>query len=309
MSIQWYPGHMYKASKAIRKGLPQIDLIIEVLDARIPFSSQNPMLSKLRGDKPCIRVLSKADLADPVMTHRWQLYLEQEEAVKTLAMTTQKPDKIKQIKALLPKMIPEKGSADKLIKTMIMGIPNVGKSTIVNILADRMIAKTGNEPAVTKQQQRIKLDHNIVLSDTPGVLWGNVEHQNSGYRLAATGAIKDTAMEYVDVACFIADYLIACYPQQLKLRYQLDNLPNYGADFMELIGKKRGCLRSGKQVDLDKTAKILIAEFRAGIIGNMTLETPEMMKQEKHALSLVKDRKEAKKKARKQKWKETKQRT
>jgi len=305
MLIQWYPGHMHKASKEIKQLLPQIDLIIEVLDARIPFSSQNPMLSSLRGDKPCIRVLSKMDLADPVMTQHWQDYLEREEGVKTLAVTTQQPEKIKQIAALCHKMIPDKGSNDKLIKAMIIGIPNVGKSTLINILADRIIAKTGNEPAVTKRQQRIRLGDNIVLSDTPGVLWGNVENKNSGYRLAATGAIKDTAMEYADVAFFVAEYLLECYPQQLKQRYQLDDIPANESDLMTLIGRRRGCLRAGKQIDMEKTAKILIAEFRAGVIGNITLETPVMMENELMALALIKDRKVAKKQARKQKWKDT----
>jgi ribosome biogenesis GTPase A len=294
---------MHKASKEIQKVLPQIDLIIEVLDARIPFSSQNPMLSKIREDKPCIRVLSKTDLADPVMTQVWQDYLEQEEGVKTLAVTTQQPEKIKQITSLCQKMMPEKGSNDKLIKTMIMGIPNVGKSTLINILADRVIAETGNEPAVTKRQQRIKLDNNIVLSDTPGVLWGNVENESSGYRLAATGAIKDTAMEYTDVAFFVAEYLLEFYPQQLIQRYHLQTLPDSESELMDLIGRKRGCLRVGKQVDLDKTSKILIAEFRAGAIGNITLEKPGMMAQELNALALTKERKAEKKTNRKQKWK------
>ncbi|MCK5924488.1 MAG: 50S ribosome-binding GTPase, partial [Methylococcales bacterium] len=146
MHIQWYPGHMHKANKEIKETLPKIDLIIEVLDARIPFSSQNPMLSSVRGGKPCIRVLSKMDLADPILTEQWQAYLEQEAGVKTLAVTTQEPEKIKLITQLCLKMLPNKGSNDKPIKTMIMGIPNVGKSTIINILADRIIAKTGNEP-------------------------------------------------------------------------------------------------------------------------------------------------------------------
>ncbi|HHA19099.1 MAG TPA: ribosome biogenesis GTPase YlqF [Methylophaga sp.] len=303
MHIQWYPGHMHKASKEIKKVLPQIDLIIEVLDARIPFSSQNPMLSTLRGETPCIRVLSKTDLADPKITELWQRYLEQEKGVKTLAVTTLQPEKIKQITQLCHKMVPEKGSNDKLIKTMIMGIPNVGKSTIINILADRIIAITGNEPAVTKRQQRIKLENNIVLSDTPGVLWPNVENQNSGYRLAATGAIKDTALEYADVAFFTAEYLLENYPEQLKTRYQIEQLPDNESDLMEIIGRKRGCLRTGKQVDLDKTSKILIAELRAGIIGNITLETPEIVEKELLELSLTKERKAAKKTARKKKWK------
>ncbi len=303
MNIQWYPGHMHKASKEIKQLLPAIDLIIEVLDARIPFSSQNPMLSSLRGDKPCIRVLSKNDLADPVKTRLWQDYLELEQGVKTLAVSTQLPEHIKQITHLCQKMIPAKGSNDKKIKTMIMGIPNVGKSTIINILADRMIAITGNEPAVTKRQQRINLDGNIVLSDTPGILWPNVENKNSGYRLAATGAIKDTAIDYSDVAFFTAEYLLNEYPEALKTRFQLETLPDNESDLMELIGKKRGCLRAGKQVDIEKISKILISEFRAGTIGKITLETPKMIEKELVELAQIKEQKDTKKKNRKQKWK------
>lgn len=305
MHIQWYPGHMHKASKEIKHVLPQIDLIIEVLDARIPFSSQNPMLSTLRGDKPCIRVLSKTDLADPKITLRWQEFLEQEQGVKTLAVTTQQADKIKQITQLCQKMVPEKGSNDKLIKTMIMGIPNVGKSTIINVLADRMIAITGNEPAVTKRQQRIKLKDNIVLSDTPGILWPNVENLNSGYRLAATGAIKDTALEYADIAFFTAEYLLEHYSSELKARYQLEDMPDNESDLMDAIGRKRGCLRAGKQVDIEKTSKILISEFRAGTIGNITLETPEMIEKELLELAVIKQQKEQKKSDRKKKWKKS----
>ncbi|NOR70253.1 MAG: ribosome biogenesis GTPase YlqF [Methylomarinum sp.] len=303
MQIQWYPGHMHKANKEIKEILPQIDLVIEVLDARIPFSSQNPLLSTLRGETPCIRVLSKSDLADPVATQQWQDYLEQEQGVKTLALTTEQPDKIKLITQLCQKMVSGKGTTDKPIKTMIMGIPNVGKSTIINILADRIIAKTGNEPAVTKRQQRIKLKDNIILSDTPGVLWPNVENKNSGYRLAVTGAIKDTAIEYADIAFFTAEYLLEHYPEQLKARYQFDQLPDNESDLMESIGKKRGCLRAGKQVDLEKTSKILIAEFRAGIIGKITLELPSLVKKELIELKLIKERKTAKKNKRKKNWK------
>jgi len=306
MHIQWYPGHMHKANKEIKQVLPQIDLIIEVLDARIPFSSQNPLLATLRGDKPCIRVLSKTDLADPETTLLWQNYLEQEQGVKTLAVTTQQPEKIKQITQLCHRMIPEKGTNDKTIKTMIMGIPNVGKSTIINILANRIIAITGNEPAVTKRQQRIKLEKNIVLSDTPGVLWPNVENKNSGYRLAVTGAIKDTAIDYTDIAFFAAEHLLAFYPEKLKSRFQLDTLPDNEAELMEAIGRKRGCLRAGKQVDIEKTSKILIAELRAGSIGHITLEKPDMVEKELAELAIIQEQKEAKKAKRKQKWKQTK---
>lgn len=299
MQIQWYPGHMHKASKEIKQALPDIDLLIEILDARIPFSSQNPMLAELRGDKPTIRVLNKTDLADPIIVKDWQSYMEQEHAVKTLAVTTQQADKIKQIIELCGKMLPEKTESNKVIRTMIMGIPNVGKSTIINILAERTIAKTGNEPAVTKQQQRINLKNNIVLSDTPGVLWPNVENRNSGYRLAVTGAIKDTAFQHDDIALFALDYLYKAYPELLQQRYRLDDLPSESLALLQAIGKKRGCLRTGRQIDLDKAAKLFLTELRAGTIGQISLETPEMIEQEMIELAAIRAEKAARKAARK----------
>jgi len=303
MLIQWYPGHMHKASKEIKEILPQVDLIIEILDARIPFSSQNPMLATLRGDKPCIKILSKSDLADPEITQQWQTYLEREQGVKTLAVTIDYPEKIRQLPDLCHKMLPAKAPSSRLINTLIMGIPNVGKSTLINILAGRMIAKTGNEPAVTKMQQRIAIGNGIILLDTPGLLWPNVENKNSGYRLATTGAIKDTAIDHEQIASFAADYLIHHYPDYLKTRFQLETLPQTEHELMEVIGKNRGCLRSGGRVELDKVAKILLAELRAGTIGRISLETPAMMEQELVELAVIREEKAAKKNARKQKWK------
>ena len=299
MLIQWYPGHMHKASKEIKQALPNIDLLIEILDARIPFSSQNPMLNQLRDDKPTIRVLSKTDLADPQLTQLWQSYLEQEQGVKTLAVTTQQPDKIKQIIDLCSNMLPERTEANKVIRTMIMGIPNVGKSTIINVLAGRTIAKTGNEPAVTKMQQRINLKNNIVLSDTPGVLWPNVENRNSGYRLAVTGAIKDTAFQHDDIALFALEYLLKTYTDAMQTRFQLDSMPADATGLLQAIGKKRGCLKAGNQVDMDKAAKIFLTELRAGTIGQISLETPEMITNEMIELAVIKEEKAAKKAAKK----------
>lgn len=303
MLIQWYPGHMHKASKEIKEILPQVDLIIEILDARIPFSSQNPMLATLRGDKPCIKILSKSDLADPEITQQWQTYLEREQGVKTLAVTIDYPEKIRQLPDLCHKMLPAKAPSSRLINTLIMGIPNVGKSTLINILAGRMIAKTGNEPAVTKMQQRIAIGNGIILLDTPGLLWPNVENKNSGYRLATTGAIKDTAIDHEQIASFAAEYLLHHYPDYLKTRFQLEPLPQTEHELMQAIGKNRGCLRSGGRVELDKVAKILLAELRAGTIGRISLETPAMMEQELVELAVIREEKAAKKKARKQKWK------
>lgn len=306
-NINWYPGHMHKASKEMRKIIPQVDLIIEILDARIPFSSENPMLADIRGDKPCIKVLSKSDLADPIMTQQWQDYLEQEKGVKTIALTTEQPDKMRDLLALCHKMVPSKANGSDRVEAMIMGIPNVGKSTLINNLAGRMIAKTGNEPAVTKNQQRIKLDQGIVLLDTPGVLWPKLENRHGGYRLAITGAIKETAISNDDIAMYAVDYFRVFYPELLKARYQLDELSDNELELLEMIGAKRGCLRAGGRVDLDRAAKIVLTEFRDITIGRITLETPEMMEQELIEMAEIRAKKAEKEAARKQKRKGSRQ--
>ncbi len=306
MAIQWYPGHMHKAQKEIAKIMPQIDLVIEVLDARIPYSSENPMVAALRGEKPCIKLLNKRDLADPVITEQWINYLEQEKGVKALAVTTHNSHEIQQLKALCHTLVPNRQAAGKQIRALIMGIPNVGKSTCINILAERIIAKTGNEPAVTKAQQRIKIDDTIVLTDTPGMLWPKVENENSGYRLAATGAVKDTAMDSDDVAFFLADYLINAYPAALSSRYELDPLPQTELELLEAIGRKRGCLRSGGMVELNKVSDILLNEFRAATIAPITLETPAMIEAEEVVVAEQRLAREAKKTERQQQRKRRK---
>ncbi len=281
MGVQWYPGHMYKASKDIAEAIPGIDLVIEVLDARIPYSSENPVIKEVRGERPCIKVLNKSDLADPAITALWQAYLEQDSTVKTLVLSTEQPDKIQQIAMLCQQLLPGKVASDKTLHTMIMGIPNVGKSTLINILAGRQIAKTGNEPAVTRRQQRIRLDNNIYLSDTPGILWPKVENENSAYRLAVTGAIKDTAMEYEDVAFYAAEYFLQHCPERLVARYQLEATPASPLELLEALGRRRGCLGGGGLVDLHKAAVILLNEYRSGTLGRISLETPAMAEQEK----------------------------
>jgi ribosome biogenesis GTPase A len=303
MLIQWYPGHMHKASREIKAAMEHIDLMIEIIDARIPFSSQNPALAKLRGDAPCIKVLSKCDLADDARTQVWQEYLEREKGVKTLAVVSAQPEKIKQLIALCHKLVPRDITV-KPLHALITGIPNVGKSTIINVLAGRTIAKTGDEPAVTKHQQRIDLGNGLVLFDTPGVLWGNIENQNSGYRLAATGAIKDTAFTHEDVASWTAEFLLHDYPELVKARYQFETLPENETELLNLIGKKRGCLKSGGKIDVDKVAKILIGELRTATLGKITLETPEMIEVELAQLEIIRAEKEAKKAAKKQKFKQ-----
>lgn len=303
MAVHWYPGHMHKAQKEIKEALPQVDVLIEVLDARIPFSSENPMIAQLRGDKPCIKVLSKTDLADPDVTSAWQEYLERERSVKTFTSTTDEPAKIKHLLDLCRKILPEKDASVKAIHTMIVGIPNVGKSTLINILADRVIAKTGNEAAVTKTQQRISLGNGITLFDTPGILWPKLENPNSGYRLASTGAIKDTAMEYDDVGFFAADYLIKAYPELLKARFELASIPDTEIEFLELAAARRGALMSGGRVNLHKICEVLINELRTGKLGRISLETPQMIEQEGLEMAAVAAKKVADKVGRKELFK------
>ncbi|MCF1429267.1 MAG: ribosome biogenesis GTPase YlqF [Shewanella sp.] len=299
MAIHWFPGHMHKARKEIAEAMPQIDLVIEVLDARIPYSSENPMVAKLRGDKPCIKLLNKCDLADPEITTQWIEYLEREQGVKAMAVTTLQPAMIKKIPDLCRKLVPERVGQEKQLRTMIMGIPNVGKSTIINTLTGRTIAKTGNEPAVTKAQQRINLGNGIVLSDTPGILWPKVDNEASGYRLAITGAIKDTAMEYEDVAMFAAEYFLKAYPDAIKERYKIDELPETNIELLEKIGAKRGAKRAGGRVDLHKVSELLLHEFRSGKIGMLTLETPDMADVEKTEVERMLAEKAAEKEAKK----------
>ena len=305
--IQWFPGHMHKAHKQIKEVLPQVDIIIEVVDARIPYSSENPLISHIREKTPCIKVLNKSDLADPEITAQWITYLEQEQGIKALAVTTSKPEQVHQITKLCEQMLPNRLSQDKQIRAMIMGIPNVGKSTIINILADRIIAKTGNEPAVTKQQQRIRLPSGIMLSDTPGFLWPKIENANSGYRLAVTGAIKDTAIEYEDVAYYAAEYLLQAYPERLKERYELETLPQSDHELMEAIALRRGCLRAGGHFDIYKVSTILLNELRSGALGPLSVETPEMAAVEKIEVEKLMaeqaEKKAEKKKSRKRKYK------
>jgi ribosome biogenesis GTPase A len=280
MAINWYPGHMHKANKDMTEALPQVDLIIELLDCRLPYSSQNPAIAKLGQNKPCIKVLSKSDLADPEITARWQAYFEREASVKTLLTTLDQTDKAQKLLRLCHKLVPNRPKASSNILAMITGIPNVGKSTLINAVAGRKVAKTGDEPAITKGLQKIKIGEGIVFLDTPGILWPKIHNENSGYRLAASGAIKDTATEVDDIAFYLSNFLLQHYPQLLMERYELESLPASDIEFLELLGARRGCLRAGGHVDLEKASSILVNEFRAGTLGHISLETPDMIEAE-----------------------------
>ncbi|MBN7824278.1 ribosome biogenesis GTPase YlqF [Bowmanella dokdonensis] len=304
MSLHWFPGHMHKALKEIKESLNQVDILIEVLDARIPYSSENPEIARIRGDKPCLKVLNKFDLADPDITAQWQAHLESERGVTTLTTSNGNPANSKQIIQLIRSACAQKAASVKSINAMITGIPNVGKSTLINILAERTIAKTGNEPAITKSQQRINLGSGIVLYDTPGVLWPKIENPNSIYRLAASGAVKNTAMEYDDVGFYAADYLIKAYPQLMKERFKLEELPDTELAFLEAAAKKRGALMSGGRVNLHKICEVLLNELQSGKLGRISLETPAMVAEEKIEMAEAAAKKIADKARRKQKFKD-----
>ncbi len=277
MAVNWFPGHMHKARKQIKEAMPQIDLVIEVMDARLPYSSENPLVSELRGERPCIKVLNKSDLADPNVTQAWQQFFEQEKGVKALTLTATQKGQSRKILDLAKKLFPDRNIALKPLRTMIMGIPNVGKSTLINSLAGKVIAKVGNEPAVTKQQQKINLGNGILLFDTPGFLWPRFEDQNSGYRLAVTGAIKNTAIEFEDIALYAAEYLLEAYPKALMERYKLKELPATDIELVETIGRKRGALRSGGRIDLHKASEVLLHDIRSGALGRISMENPALV--------------------------------
>ncbi|MBY6220620.1 ribosome biogenesis GTPase YlqF [Marinobacter nauticus] len=280
MAINWFPGHMHKARKEIKKVMPQMDLIIEVVDARIPFSSENPLVPSLRGDTPLIKVLNKRDLADPVITEQWLAWLERERGVRAVTLTHNQRQEALGILKLAEEMTPGHDRQKSALRVMILGIPNVGKSTLINTLAGRPAAKTGNEPAVTRAQQAIKLPDNVLLYDTPGFLWPKLSPVQCGYRLAVTGAIRSAVLDFEDVALFEADYLIANYPELVVNRYGLDETPADGLALMDAIAVKRRFLGRGGVPDLHKVSEVLLNEFRAGTLGRISLETPEMVEQE-----------------------------
>ena len=276
MSINWFPGHMNKAIREIKEILPKVDLVIEVLDARLPYSSSNPVIAQFCSDKPSLKLLTKSDLADPVITEQWLAYFRQQSQTQALAITTEKPEQIRGLIGDIKQMLA--GKEDKLgnLTALITGIPNVGKSTLINTLAGKQIAKAANEPAVTQGQQRIDLRNGLILIDSPGILWPKIENPKSGYRLALAGSIKNTAMNHEDVACFGAEFFLKHYPDLMKKRFKLEDLPSHEVEFLEIIGKQRGCLGSGGYVDFHKIATILLLEFRSAILGRISLETPEV---------------------------------
>lgn len=297
MAIQWFPGHMHRARKQIAEAMPQVDLVIEVLDARLPYSSSNPLIPELGQDKPILKLLNKADLADPERTKIWLDYFNGLQDVQAMALTGLERKQVKSITQYCHQMLPQRREQKQSIRTMIMGIPNVGKSTLINTLAGRVVAKAGNQPALTRHPQQIKIQDGIVLSDTPGILWPKIDNVSSGFRLAASGAVRDTALDYLEVATYAGDLLVSDYGSLICERYKLKELPANGEQLVDAIGRKRGCLRSGGVVDMHKASEIFIHELRSGKIGLITYETPDTMEKELKEVAEIAAAKEAAKAA------------
>ena len=274
MKIEWYPGHMAKAKRQIAEVMPKIDLVIEVLDARLPVSSANPMLEKLRGNKPCIKVLNKSDLADPDVTDSWVEYFDQMEGVKAIPIEANKRSAAGQVPKLCRRLVPHRGVPGKTLRAMVVGIPNVGKSTLINTLAGKKMARVGDKPAITTCPQQIDLRNGIHLADTPGLLWPDIRDQKSAYRLAASGAIGEGGMDYVEVALFAADYLMSCYSKPLTTRYKLSEMPESASLLIEQIGRKRGCLIAGGNVDQQRASELLLRATVAMASIALSVGTP-----------------------------------
>jgi len=272
---------MAKAKRQVLEKLKLIDVVIEIVDARIPLSSRNPMVDELTSQKPRLVLLNKSDLADPVATERWAKYFENK-GWASLVVDAQKgkgmndiPSKVKELcKPLLDKF-ESKGIHPRALRALILGIPNVGKSTVINRIANKRITKIGDRPGVTKAQQWIKVGKEIELLDTPGILWPKFEDQDVGFRLALTGAIKEEIFDFQETVVFLLDFLKKTYPTLLKNRYNLTELPEEVGDLFDAIGKRRGSLVSGGFVDYDRVAEIVFRDFRQGKLGKISLEHPE----------------------------------
>jgi ribosome biogenesis GTPase A len=278
MAIQWFHGHMTTARKKAAETMAQIDVVVEVLDARLPEAGSNPMIHELRlhRQRSCLKLLNKADLADPVATRAWLDYFNKQPGVLAVAISAKKASDVAKLPALAQKLAPHRDDTFKPLRLMIMGIPNVGKSTLINTWVKRRVAAVGDEPAVTKSQQRINLSPRLILVDTPGMTWPKIEHDSDGFMLAASHAIGRNAVIDEEVAIFLAGILLERYPALLKVRYGFSLAGLDAPGVLEAVARKRGCLKKGRgaELDLEKAAMILLTDYRSGTLGRISLETP-----------------------------------
>lgn len=277
-SLQWYPGHMRKAERLVKENLKLVDVVVELLDARIPLSSANPVLREIVGDKPRVIVLNKADLADEAATHAWVKYFAAE-GIAAVPVDAVKGRGVKELVQAITKYA--KPKTDKLVqhgakaraaRCMILGIPNVGKSSLINRLSGGAKTKVENRPGVTRAKQWIRLGAQLELLDMPGILWPKFEDQQAALHLAFTGAINDNVYDVASVVLLLLNTLREEYPADLVARYRLEgDLPS-GTELLEEIGRRRGCLRAGGKIDYEKAEQIVLTDFRSGCLGRVTLD-------------------------------------
>ncbi|MDR2209263.1 MAG: ribosome biogenesis GTPase YlqF [Azoarcus sp.] len=290
-AIQWFPGHMNSARRAFAKALAAIDVVIEVTDARLPGASSNPMIEELRHfrNRPCLKLLNKADLADPKATREWIAYYNAQPGVRAIAISAKHPADVERIPVLSRQLAPHRSGAEKPLRMALAGIPNVGKSTLMNALLKRRVAKVGDEPAVTKSQQTLDLGPGMTLTDTPGLMWPKIEHDADGFMLAASHAIGRNAVIDEEVAVNLGSILLARYPAFIEVRYRIDVTGLDGEGLLERIAHRRGCIRKGGGLDLEKAANVFLVDYRSGTLGRITLEVPESRQQMLAAAESVPD--------------------
>ena len=281
LHINWYPGHMKKTKEMVQNNLKLVDVVIELLDARIPLSSKNPEIDKLAQNKPRVVVLNKSDLSDKAKLNKWISYY-QSKGIKAIPVDTLKGNGVNKIveeckNATKEKMdaLKEKGRKERAIRVMIVGVPNVGKSSLINKLTGRKSTQTGDRPGVTKGKQWVRLKGNLELLDTPGILWPKFEDQKIALNLAFTRAIKDEILDIDTLGLKFIEKMSEIEPEKLKARYKLDSLGEVPLETMEMIGRKRGFILGRNELDYTRIAKTVLNEFREGKLGQITLEVPE----------------------------------
>ncbi len=304
MAIQWFPGHMHSTRKAIAERIKDIDVVIELLDARLPGSSANPLLAELTGHKPSVKVLNKQDVADPARTPLWLDWYNARADTRAIGLDASEPAPARRLIDACHQLAPQRGGMAKPMRVLICGIPNVGKSTLINTLSDKRQAKTGDEAGITKLEQRITLADDFYLWDTPGMLWPRITIAESGYKLAASGAVGRNAYDEEEVALELLAYLKLHYASLLEARYRLGLSDEaiaalHDEELLEAIARKRGAVMSGGRVNLQKGAELVMTDLRSAVLGRVTLETPAEFEVWRAAAELKEAERAAKKAARK----------
>lgn len=304
MAIQWFPGHMHSTRKAIAERIKDIDVVIELLDARLPGSSANPLLAELTGHKPSVKVLNKQDVADPARTPLWLDWYNARAETRAIGLDASEPAPARRLIEACHQLAPQRGGMAKPMRVLICGIPNVGKSTLINTLSDKRQAKTGDEAGITKLEQRITLADDFYLWDTPGMLWPRITIEESGYKLAASGAVGRNAYDEEEVALELLAYLKRHYASLLEARYRLSLSDEaiaalHDEELLEAIARKRGAVMSGGRVNLQKGAELVMTDLRSAVLGRVTLETPAEFEVWRAAAEVKEAERAAKKAARK----------